>query len=133
MADSDTKHPETTVPEGDGVVCHSQTAGRKVTLARHTQENGVEHGDLEPSWRSPTRRVYTLDVQTGSSLLIRQNTANNLVSPDIFIGISVYKLYIGFIYRNTAPPLALMRFNTRTFFSKLLGMYLRAFLRLGGF
>ena len=32
---------------------------RKVTLARHTQENGVEHGDLEPSWRSPTRRVYT--------------------------------------------------------------------------
>lgn len=59
MADSDTKHPETTVPEGDGVVCHSQTAGRKVTLARHTQENGVEHGDLEPSWRSPTRRVYT--------------------------------------------------------------------------
>lgn len=74
-----------------------------------------------------------LDVQTGSSLLIRQNTANNLVSPDIFIGISVYKLYIGFIYRNTAPPLALMRFNTRTFFSKLLGMYLRAFLRLGGF
>ena len=74
-----------------------------------------------------------LDVQAGSSLLIRQNTANNLVSPDIFIGISVYKLYLGFINRNTAPPLALMRFNTRTFFSKLLGMYLRAFLRLGGF
>ena len=35
-----------------------------------------------------------LDVQTGSSLLIRQNTANNLVSPDIFIGISVYRIYI---------------------------------------
>lgn len=42
-----------------------------------------------------------LDVQTGSSLLIRQNTANNFVSPDIFIGI----LYIGFIYRIPPHPL----------------------------
>lgn len=34
-----------------------------------------------------------LDVQAVSSLLIRQNTVNNLVSPDIFIGI----LYINCI------------------------------------
>ncbi len=55
MAGSDTKHPETTAPEEDGVVRHSQTAGREVTLARRTQENGVEHGDLGASWRDPAR------------------------------------------------------------------------------
>lgn len=55
MADSDTKHPETTVPEGNGMARHPKTAGREVTLARRAQENGVEHGDLGASWRDPAR------------------------------------------------------------------------------